>query len=200
LYNPDNHIYCQLRNLKEALLQQHGRVFWMCGLSGSGKSTLAFNLDRVLTDRGFLCQVIDGDIIRGGLSKGLGFSVADRYENLRRVAEVAKLFSACGVITFVSFISPTTQIRLMAREIIGIDDFKEIFINAPVEICEYRDTKGLYKKARAGEIKDFTGIDSPFEPPECPDLILNTKDHSVDESTDQLLAYVLPLIAFKELS
>jgi adenylylsulfate kinase len=184
----------QMRLLKEHMLQQHARVFWMCGLSGAGKSTLAMILDKALAEKGFISQVIDGDVVRNGLNKGLGFSQDERRENLRRVAEVTKLFSTCGVITIVSFISPTEEIRHMIHDIIG-DDYVEIFVNAPLSICEQRDTKGLYKQARAGKLKEFTGIDSPFEPPVKPDLNLDTHTLSVEQSAEKLLQFVLPLIS-----
>lgn len=183
-----------MRLLKEHMLQQHARVFWMCGLSGAGKSTLAMILDKALAEKGFISQVIDGDVVRNGLNKGLGFSQDERRENLRRVAEVTKLFSTCGVITIVSFISPTEEIRHMIHDIIG-DDYVEIFVNAPLSICEQRDTKGLYKQARAGKLKEFTGIDSPFEPPVKPDLNLDTHTLSVEQSAEKLLQFVLPLIS-----
>jgi adenylylsulfate kinase len=186
-----------LRSPKEAMLNQHACVIWMCGLSGSGKSTLAARLDQELYKRGYLSQVIDGDVVRNGLNKGLGFSEEDRYENLRRVAEVAKLFTGCGVISIVSFISPTVNYRTMARNIIGKEDFLEVYINAPLDVCEHRDIKGLYQKARSGIIKDFTGINAPFEAPEQSDVEIHTDSQSVEESTRQLLEFVLPRIAFK---
>ncbi len=187
-----------MRLKKEALLQQRARVFWMCGLSGAGKSTLANRLDRMLIARGYLSQVIDGDMVRSGLNRGLGYSAEDRQENLRRVAELAKLFLHCGVITIVSFISPTRESRQMASSIIGESNFLEVFINAPLGVCEKRDTKGLYRQAREGLIRDFTGIDSPFEAPKDPDLEIRTDLVGIDESADKLLDYVLPLIAYKD--
>jgi adenylylsulfate kinase len=186
-----------LRLAKEAMLKQHARVIWMCGLSGAGKSTLADLLDKELSERRYLSQIIDGDVVRNGLNKGLGFSNEDRSENLRRVAEVAKLFLGCGVITIVSFISPTNSARYTARHIVGGNDFIEVYINAPLEICEKRDTKGLYKQAREGKIKDFTGIDSPFEPPEHPALEINTNILTIEESACKLRDFVLPLVAYK---
>lgn len=186
-----------VRARKEALLNQHARVFWMCGLSGAGKSTLASVLDNELTLRGYLCQVIDGDDVRSGLNKGLGYTHEDRMENLRRVAEVARLFSNCGVITVVSFITPTEDIRRMIREIVG-KDYLEIFVDAPLEICESRDTKGLYKQAREGRIRYFTGIDSPFEPPANPHLVIDTKTRDVDQCSCQLLEFALPLIEYSK--
>jgi len=184
------------RESKEALLRQHARVIWMCGLSGAGKSTLATRLERDLHERRYLAQVLDGDAVRSGLNRGLGYSPEDRLENLRRVAEVAKLFLGCGVITIVSFISPTCNYRQMAKDIIGEQDFLETYINAPLEICDQRDTKGLYKQAREGKIKDFTGITSPFEPPESPALEISTHLLSVEESARKLLDFVLPRITY----
>jgi len=188
-----------MRARKEALLKQHARVIWMCGLSGAGKSTLAANLDNDLTDKGFLVQVIDGDEIRKGLNKGLGYSQDDRRENLRRVAEVARLSAANGIISVVSFITPTRSIRDMIRTIVGNGDYTEIFVNAPIDICEQRDTKGLYKQVREGKIREFTGIDSPFEMPENPALEINTGELDVQQSSRRLLEFVLPLIVYKEL-
>lgn len=146
---------------KEQLLKQKAVVLWMVGLSGSGKSTLAKAIERELHDKGFLTQLLDGDNLRSGINNNLGFSESDRQENIRRAAEVAKLFVNCGVVTICSFISPTEEIRTAAKNIIGEENFREIYINASFESCEQRDVKGLYKKARAGEIKNFTGLDSP---------------------------------------
>jgi|WetSurSiteA1Bulk_404760.scaffolds.fasta_scaffold00460_9 adenylylsulfate kinase len=188
----------ETRLSKEAILNQHARVIWMCGLSGAGKSTLATRLDNELLSRGYLSQVIDGDVVRGGLNKGLGFSSEDRHENLRRVAEVAKLFVNCGVISIVSFISPTLHSRAMAKNIIGEQDFLEVYINASLDVCEARDIKGLYKQAREGKIPDFTGIHQPFEAPEHPDAEIATGSMTVEESIRQLLDFVLPRISFKD--
>jgi adenylylsulfate kinase len=188
--------YLTNRESKEALLKQHAQVIWMCGLSGAGKSTLATKLDRELYNRGFLSQVLDGDAVRSGLNKGLGYSPEERMENLRRVAEVAKLFLGCGVITIVAFISPTNSYRQMAKNIIGEQDFIETYINAPLEVCDQRDTKGLYKQAREGKIRDFTGITAPFEPPDSPALEINTSMLTVEESTSRLLDFVLPRIFY----
>lgn len=182
-----------MRTTKEALLRQHAHVFWMCGLSGAGKSTLAALVDAELTARGYLCLVIDGDEVRKSLNKGLGFSHDDRMENLRRVAEVARMTAGNGIITIVSFISPTRSIREMVRRIVG-NDYTEVFINAPLEVCEQRDTKGLYRKAREGKINEFTGIDSPFETPENPDIEINTAQLNINESLQKLLDFILPLI------
>ncbi len=186
------------RRAKEALLKQHGRVLWMCGLSGAGKSTLAVRLDRMLTARGFLSQVIDGDVVRGGLNRGLGFSPEDRAENLRRVAELSRLFVQCGVITVVSFISPTRESRLRAASIIGEADFLEVYINAPLEVCEARDTKGLYRQAREGLLHDFTGIDAPFEVPENPAIEVRTDLLDAATCAGQLFDFLLPMIEYKD--
>jgi adenylylsulfate kinase len=175
---------------KEQLLQQKAVVLWMIGLSGSGKSTLAKALERILHERGHLTMLLDGDNLRTGINNNLGFSEEDRIENIRRAAETAKLFLQCGVVTICSFISPTASIRQMAKDIIG-EECLEIYINASLEVCEERDVKGLYKKARKGEIKNFTGIDSPFEAPQHPALELNTGELSQEECLNALLDFVL---------
>lgn len=179
------------REEKEKLLNQKGKVIWMTGLSGSGKTTIAKFLERELHTLGHLTQVLDGDNIRTGINNNLTFSDDDRKENIRRIAEVSKLFVNCGIITINSFVSPTEEIRAQARNIIGEQDFLEIFINTPLEECEKRDVKGLYAKARKGEIKDFTGISAPFEEPENPALTILTKDKSIEESGSELLRFVL---------
>jgi adenylylsulfate kinase len=176
------------REDKEALLGQKGVMLWFTGLSGSGKSTVAVALERELHRRGRLCRILDGDNIRTGINANLGFSEADRKENIRRIAEVSKLFVDTGVITIAAFISPTEEMRQMAAEIIGRNDFKEIYISTPLEECERRDVKGLYAKARLGEIKNFTGISSPFEAPMNPDLSIDTSAVSLEESVRMLLA------------
>lgn len=181
---------------KEAQLKQHALVIWMVGLSGSGKSTLAKALEGDLHNRGFLTMLLDGDNLRTGINNNLGFSEADRTENIRRAAETSKLFASCGVITICSLISPTEEIRSMARGIIGSEEYFELFINTPIEVCEQRDVKGLYKKARAGEIKNFTGIDSPFEAPENPSLEVRTDLFSLEECLQQILSTVLPKISY----
>ena len=175
------------RTDKENLLEQRGVMLWFTGLSGSGKSTVAIALERELHRRGLLCRILDGDNIRTGINANLGFSADDRKENIRRIAEVAKLFVDTGIITIAAFISPTEELRQMAAEIIWHDDFKEIYISTPIEECERRDVKGLYAKARRGEVKDFTGISAPFEAPACPALKLDTSHLSIEESVDQLL-------------
>lgn len=182
---------------KESFLNQKSKVIWFTGLSGSGKSTLAKGLEKALFAKGFFVQVLDGDNVRTGISNNLGFSEEDRLENIRRISECAKLFVEAGTITICSFVSPTKRIRAIPESIIGLDDFIEVFVNAPIEVCEQRDVKGLYKKARAGEIKNFTGIDAPFEAPESPALNLKTGNLSIEESINQVLEFVLPIITKK---
>lgn len=182
------------RKDKEALLGQHGVMVWFTGLSGSGKSTLAIALERELQRRGLLCRILDGDNIRTGINNNLGFSAEDRVENIRRIAEVAKLFIDTGIITIAAFISPTREMRQMAAGIIGADDFMEIYVSTPLEECERRDVKGLYAKARRGEIKEFTGISAPFEAPVAPDLTLDTSTLSVKEAADRLMELVFPRV------
>lgn len=186
------------RSDREKLLKQRGKMIWFTGLSGSGKSTLAIALERELYERGVLCQILDGDNIRTGINNNLGFSEADRTENIRRIAEVSKLFVNCGVVTIAAFISPTTAIRNMAKQIIGEEDFMEIYVSTPIEECERRDVKGLYAKARKGEIANFTGISSPFEAPENPALSLDTSVLPIEESVKQLLDTILPQIENKQ--
>jgi adenylylsulfate kinase len=187
------------RQDKERLLKQHSIVIWMTGFSGAGKSTIAIKLEAELLKKGFLSQILDGDNIRSGINNKLSFTEEDRTENLRRIAEVSKLFVRCGIICINSFISPTDKIREMARSIIGEENFIEVFVNAPLSVCETRDVKGLYSKARRGEIKDFTGIDAPFELPVNADIEVNTDVQTVQESVNQILDHILPLIEFKEI-
>ena len=184
------------REDKEAQLDQRAVVVWLTGLSGSGKSTIAQALERRLHAGGFFTKLLDGDNIRVGLSNNLGFSAADREENIRRIAEAAKLFLDGGIICLCSFVSPTQAIRDLAREIVGPADFLEVYVNAPLEVCEDRDVKGLYRKARAGEIKDFTGIDAPFEAPETPFLELKTGEETLDESVDRLYEALLSRVTY----
>ena len=179
---------------KEKLLRQKGIVIWMVGLSGSGKSTLAKSFERYLHENGKLTQILDGDNLRTGLNANLGFSEEDREENIRRVAEVAKLFAHCGVITICSFISPTVSIREMSRKIIGDNLYHEVFVECPIGVCESRDVKGLYAKARKGEIKNFTGIDSPFENPINPSLTINTDSKDLDECLKDMINFFVPKI------
>ncbi|RLD35813.1 MAG: adenylyl-sulfate kinase [Bacteroidetes bacterium] len=200
--NQENNIYTTFdrildRSAKEKLLNQNSRVIWMTGLSGAGKTTIAQHLELALNNRGYLTQVLDGDNIRSGINNNLGFSEEDRYENIRRIAEVSKLLMDSGIICINSFISPTNEIREMAKEIIGKENFIEVFIDAPLAICEQRDTKGLYEKARKGEIKNFTGIDAPFDKPMDADIVLHTDKLSVKECVDVCLQHIVPIIQYK---
>lgn len=194
-----NHIYpifdrMLTRADKEELLGQHGAMVWFTGLSGSGKSTIAIALERELHQRGILCRILDGDNIRSGINNNLGFTEADRIENIRRIAEVSKLFVDTGIVTIAAFISPGNDIRRMAADIIGQEDFLEVYVSTPLEECERRDVKGLYAKARRGEIKNFTGISAPFEAPAHPALALDTSVLTLEESVNKLLALILPRI------
>ena len=182
------------REDKESLLRQHSVMIWFTGLSGSGKSTIAIALERELQKRGLLCRILDGDNIRSGINNNLGFSEEDRVENIRRIAEIGKLFVDTGIITIAAFISPNNDLREMAARIIGPDDFMEIYVSTPIEECERRDVKGLYAKARRGEIKNFTGISAPFEAPAHPALSLDTSRLSLEESVAQLLQLILPRV------
>ena len=182
------------REDKEELLNQNSKVIWMTGLSGSGKTTIAKAVERYLHSQGILNQLLDGDNIRVGISSNLTFSSEERVENIRRIAEVSKLFLNCGVVTLNCFISPTIEIRNIAKNIIGVENFIEVYINASVDTCEERDVKGLYQKARNGEIKDFTGISAPFEAPESAEIEINTAQLSIDESVQKVLDYILPII------
>ncbi|MEO0469416.1 MAG: adenylyl-sulfate kinase [Bacteroidota bacterium] len=182
------------REDKEQFLKQQAKVVWLTGLSGSGKSTIAQALEQKLHEQGYFTKLLDGDNIRTGLNKNLTFSPEDRVENIRRISEAAKLFLDGGVICLCSFVSPTKEIRDMAKSIVGEEDFLEVYVNAPIEVCEARDVKGLYKKARAGEIKQFTGIDAPFEAPEAPFLEIKTDEQDLAASRDLLLAALLPYI------
>lgn len=186
------------RKDREALLKQKGIMIWFTGLSGSGKSTLAIALERELYKQGILCRILDGDNIRSGINNNLGFSEADRTENIRRIAEVSKLFVDCGIVTIAAFINPTHAIRRMASEIIGEDDFLEVYVSTPIEECERRDVKGLYAKARRSEIKEFTGISSPFEAPEHPFISIDTSRQSLADSVKILLEAVSPKITGNE--
>lgn len=182
------------RSDKEELLKQHSVMIWFTRLSGSGKSTIAIALERELQKRGLLCRILDGDNIRSGINNNLGFSAEDRIENIRRIAEIGKLFVDTGIITIAAFISPNNDIREMAANIIGKEDFMEIYVSTPIEECERRDVKGLYAKARKGEIKNFTGISAPFEAPQHPALSLDTSKLSVEESVNKLLELILPRV------
>jgi len=171
---------------REHLLKQKGAVVWFTGLSGSGKSTVANELAYKLQQQGKLAYVLDGDNIRHGLNKNLGFSPEDRNENIRRISEVAHLFADAGVIAITAFISPYAEYRNLCRELVGPGRFFEVYAKAPLETCEQRDPKGLYKKARDGIIKDFTGINAPYEEPENPEMIVNTDKETVEESADKV--------------
>lgn len=192
--HPEFHRFLH-RSDKEALLGQRGLVIWMCGLSGSGKSTIANAAERVLHQQGRFTVILDGDNLRTGLNANLGFSDIDRLENIRRIAETAKIFASQGVITFVSAITPRGELRDLARGLLG-DDLFEVYIKASYEACEKRDVKGLYAKAARGEIKDFTGKDNSFEPPANADLILDTEASTVEDATFELLEAIRHRIAF----
>ena len=179
------------RQSKENLLGQRGACFWFTGLSGSGKTTLARFAEKHLHAAGHITMLLDGDNVRAGLNNNLGFTEEDRIENIRRIAEVGKLFTHCGIITLACFVSPTRDIRKLARTIIGADDFYEIFVDTPLEVCEQRDVKGLYKKARAGEVKHFTGISAPFEAPESPALRLPTAEGTPEEMSKRLCNFIV---------
>ena len=179
---------------KECRLQQRGQVFWLYGLSGSGKSTLALGLERRLHEVGVFSVVLDGDNLRSGLNKDLDFDEDSRRENLRRVAEVAKLFAENGVVVIVSFITPFEEFRQSAKEIVGDEDFREVYVRASLSTCEERDVKGLYAKAEAGEIANFTGRESAFEEPDSPWLVVDTENTSFEESLEQLFLAVRPLV------
>ena len=195
----NNNIYpifskMQSREDKEKLLGQHGLTLWFTGLSGSGKSTVAIALEKALSEKGIFCRIIDGDNVRCGLNAGLGFSPEDRKENIRRVAEVCRLFTQTGIVTLATFISPVRGLREKAREIIGADDFMEIYVSTPLEECERRDVKGLYARARRGEIKEFTGVSAPFEAPLSPDIEIDTSALDIEESVEKIISAVMPKI------
>lgn len=175
---------------REQLLGQRGVTVWLTGLSGSGKSTVAVAAEKMLVESGRLAYVLDGDNVRHGLNQNLGFSPEDRTENIRRIGEVAKLFTDCGIIVFTSFISPYRSDRDAARAIMDPADFVEVFVSADVETCEGRDVKGLYAKARKGEIPEFTGISAPYEEPEKPELVLDTARQSIEESVVELVNFL----------
>ena len=178
------------REDKERLLGQHGMMVWFTGLSGSGKSTVALGVEQELDRQGILCRILDGDNIRAGINNNLGFSAEDRRENIRRIAEVGKLFVQTGIVTLACFVSPTRDIRQMASDIIGIEDFLEVYVSTPIEECERRDVKGLYARARRGEVKDFTGISAPFEAPLNPALSIDTSKLSLEKSVRQVVQLI----------
>ncbi len=175
---------------REKLLSQKGVTIWFTGLSACGKSTVAFTLEHALMQQGRMAYVLDGDNVRHGLNKNLGFSAEDRAENIRRIGEVAKLFTDAGIITITSFISPYKADRDAVRANLGDGNFVEVFVDVPLSVCEERDPKGLYKKARAGEIKGFTGIDDPYEAPENAEVVLKSAEISPEEAARQVLEYL----------
>lgn len=180
---------------KEQLLGHRGTVVWFTGLSGSGKSTLAIALEHELSIRGILCRILDGDNVRCGINAGLGFSEEDRRENIRRVAEVCRLFVDTGIVVLACFVSPSRELRHMARRIIGEEDFCETYVATSLAECERRDVKGLYAKARRGEIRNFTGISAPFEAPESPDLRIDTSGQTIEACVAQILPEILRRIS-----
>lgn len=179
------------RQDKESLLGQRGIMIWFTGLSGSGKSTVAMGVERELHAQGILCRILDGDNVRTGINNNLGFSAEDRIENIRRIAEIGKLFVQTGVVTLACFVSPTNDIRQMARDIVGKEDFLEVYISTPIEECERRDVKGLYARARKGEVKNFTGISAPFEAPVSPDIAIDTSKIPLEESVRTLTELII---------
>ena len=179
------------REEREKKLGQRGMMVWFTGLSGSGKSTVALGVERELAAKGILCRILDGDNIRAGINSNLGFSEEDRRENIRRIAEVGKLFVETGIVTLACFVSPTEDIRKMAREIIGERDFFEVFVCTPLEECERRDVKGLYARARRGEVKDFTGISAPFEAPKHPSLSIDTSKLKLEDSVNAVIKLIV---------
>ncbi len=187
------------RRAKQIYLKQNAKVIWFTGLSGSGKTTLASHLEKRLFELNYFCQILDGDNVRSGINKNLKFTDEDRVENIRRIAEVSKLFMNCGIILICAFISPTNKMREMAREIIGGDDFLEIFVNTPIEVCEERDPKGLYKRARTGELKNFTGVSAPFEEPENPFIAVDNTNPDIQNTVTEMLRKILPEIKFDPL-
>ncbi len=182
------------RELRERILHQCGTVIWFTGLPRSGKTTLAEALSDALSGKGFFCYVLDGDKVRQGISKDLGYSLADREENIRRVAEICRILTDNGIITICAFVSPTEKIRNRAKNIIGKKDFLEIYVCTALEICEERDITGFYKKSRTGEIRDFTGISSPFEIPVDPDIVVDSGKNTIEECLNDIMRNVLPHI------
>ncbi len=179
---------------RRKLLGQKPLLIWFTGLSGSGKSTLAVQLEAELYARGFKTYLLDGDNVRSGLNRNLSFTDEDRVENIRRIAEVSKLFVDAGMVVLSAFISPFEADRQQVRDIVGHGNYMEVFVDTPLDVCEQRDVKGLYRKARAGEVKNFTGIDSPYEPPVAPDITIHTNEVSVEEAVGKLVQYITPRI------
>ena len=193
-----NHIYPfqtkVSRDQRDQLMRQKSKLIWFTGLSGSGKSTLAVQLEAALHQQGFKTYLLDGDNVRAGLNKDLNFGAEAREENIRRIGEVSKLMVDAGLVVIASFISPFHEDRQKVKDLVGESNYVEVFVDCPVEVCEARDVKGLYKKARAGEIKEFTGISSPYEAPQNPDLIIKSAEQPIQESINLLLEKVLPII------
>jgi adenylylsulfate kinase len=196
LFPPDQERIKQ-RAEKENLLRQRSRVIWLSGLSGAGKTTIGSALEDALFKKGYLTQILDGDIVRSGINNNLHFTLEDRLENIRRIAEVSKLFLNCGIIIINCFITPTNEMRKMVRDIIGKENLVEVYVNAPLAVCEERDTKGLYGKARRGEIKNFTGINSPFDEPDQADIEIRTDLMNIEASAEKLLDFILPMISYE---
>ncbi len=186
------------RSDKENLLSQKSICIWLTGLSGSGKSTLAIEFEKELHNRGFLVKLIDGDNVRTGINKNLGFSEEDRNENIRRIAEINKLFIENGIITINSFVSPTNNLRDLVKDIVGATDYYLVYVNASLSVCEQRDVKGLYAKARKGEISDFTGISAPFDVPNNAFLEINTSESDLNTSVNILLSKFIPIIELQK--
>jgi adenylylsulfate kinase len=185
------------RQIIEKRLGQKSRVIWLTGLPCSGKTTLGAGLEKALLDKGFHVRLLDGDVTRKGLCSDLGFSANDREENIRRVAEISKLFVESGIITINAFITPTERLRKLALNIIGSDNLVSVFVNAPIEVCEARDVKGMYRKARRGEISDFTGVSAPFEIPLYPDYEIETTSKAPEQNIAELLEFIIPKIKLK---
>jgi adenylylsulfate kinase len=180
------------------VLQQRGVVIWLSGLPCSGKTTIGSGLETVLQNAGFVVRMLDGDVTRKGICSDLGFSEADRKENIRRIAEISKLFAETGIVTICAFITPTEELRHMAQSIIGAGNMVNVFVDTPLEVCEARDVKGMYKKARKGEITEFTGVSAPFEIPLSTDITLYTTDFIPEQSIKELTDYLLPIIELHE--
>lgn len=182
------------RKDKEKFLDQQAKAIWFTGFSGSGKTSIAAALEKKLMQEGFLTKIFDGDIVRDTINKDLDFSGQGRMQNIKKIAEINREFINCGIITINSFVSPTSEMRAAAREIIGADDFIEVFVKCPLSVCESRDYKGLYAKARQGMIKNFTGIDSHYEIPENPDIIIDNETGTIDQAVNTIYQYMLPKI------
>lgn len=183
---------------RKEMMQQEPRLIWLTGLSGSGKSTLALRLEHYLFHKGYKVYLLDGDNMRSGLNSDLGFTAADRRENVRRVSEVARLMLEAGLVVIAAFISPYEEERVLARKTVGERRFTEVYVNCPLQVCEQRDTKGLYARARRGIIPDFTGVSAPYEVPLAPDAVIKTDEEPIEASLRRLIAYVEPLVAKQE--